>query len=238
VAASQDAIQSRGFFSVALSGGSTPKTLFQLLASPEWKSRVDWSKAQIFWGDERMVPPDDPESNYRMTNEALLSHIDIPAQNIHRVMTESGTPDAVAADYERTIRQVFHQPSGVPQFDLVLLGLGANGHTASLFPHRPVLHEQQKLVAADHVEEVGMDRITMTLPLLNHARTVEFLISGAGKADVVRDVVAGPRQPEQLPAQLIQPDGGVLLYLLDRAAAAKLPPELLSSTSAPGTQKP
>ncbi len=234
VVAAGESIQTRDRFTVALSGGSTPKGLYALLASPEWKSQVDWSKVHIFFGDERMVPAADSKSNYRMANEALLSHIDVPPQNVHRVITETGTPEAVAAEYERTIRQVFGEDSAVPGFDFVLLGLGENGHTASLFPQRPTLHERSKLVAADYVDAVGMYRITMTLPLLNHARLVAFLVSGSAKAEVLRDIVSGPYQPEQLPSQLIKPDAGPLLFLLDKDAASKLPADLLASAETPG----
>lgn len=233
VDAARTAIQARGQFTIALSGGSTPKGLFQLLGSPEWKAQIDWSKVRVFWGDERYVPVTDPQSNYRMTYEALLKHVNIPPENVHRVMTEAGTPDEVAAAYEKTIRRVLNTPTGVPQLDYTLLGIGENGHTASLFPHQPVLHETKKLVAADYVKEVGMYRITMTLPLLNNSRVIAFLLSGSGKADVLRDVVAGPRQPEQLPSQLITPTNGQLFFLLDQAAAAKLPADVLASAAKP-----
>lgn len=235
VAAASAAVHARGRFTISLAGGSTPKTLYQLLATPEWKTQIDWPKVHLFFGDERMVPPDNPQSNYRMMHEALLSHVPVPRSNVHRVMTEIGSPDEVAATYEKTVRQILGSTADVPRFDFHLLGLGENGHTASLFPHRPVLHEDKKLIAADYIDEVGMYRITMTLPLLNHACIVAFLVSGSGKADIVREVVAGPYSPEDLPAQLIRLDDGELYYWLDQAAASKLPPELVDPASVPAT---
>jgi len=217
------AVAARGWATLSLSGGSTPKALYELLATPEWKGRIPWKSVQIFWGDERFVPPDDKESNYRMVKEALLSKVEIPAGNVHRVMTETGPPEQVAEAYERTIREVFRTPrGGVPVFDLVLLGLGENGHTASLFPHTALLHENQRLFAAEFIAEVNMYRLSMTVPLLNAGRSKVFLVAGEGKAAVVHDVVEGPYRPEELPSQLIKPEPGELLWLLDRAAASKL----------------
>ena len=214
----------RGRFLVSLSGASTPKALYQLLATPEWRTTVNWSKTHLFWGDERFVPPDDPQSNYRMTSEALLSRIPIPSANVHAVPTQLGTPQEAAAAYERTIREVSIAAGGeIPRFDLILLGLGENGHTASLFPHSPVLHETARLVAADFVQEVNLYRITMTAPLINHARCAIFLVSGSGKAAVLKEVLTGPYQPEELPAQLIKLDQGMLIWLVDKPASSLLP---------------
>ena len=221
--AAHESIASCGRFTVSLSGGSTPKRLYSLLAQPEWASRVDWTKVHIFWGDERVVPPDDEKSNYRMTREALLSKINIPAENVHRVMTETGTPEEAAAAYEAEVRNVLApKPTDVARFDLVLLGLGSNGHTASLFPYQPTLHVNDKLVVADMVREVGMYRISMTAKLLNDAAVAMFLVTGNEKADVLHEVLKGKHDPEKLPAQLIQPVCGMLLWVVDEAAAAKL----------------
>jgi 6-phosphogluconolactonase len=216
-----EATNAPGRFRVALSGGTTPRRVYELLATDSFRDRVDWKGVELFWGDERYVPPEDRDSNYRMTREALLRHVPMPAENIHRVPTEISPPDAAAAAYENEIRQRFGDSIGVPRFDLVLLGLGTNGHTASLFPQSPTLHETKKLVVADFVSEVNVWRLTMTVPLLNRGRTVAFLVSGQEKAQVLRDVLRGPRNTERLPAQLIAPEGK-LLWLVDNAAASLL----------------
>lgn len=213
------AIAGHGRFRVALSGGSTPKHTYELLAGPALSSRVDWQRTDIFWGDERNVSGDDPQSNYRMTREALLDHVPVPPPNVHRVRTETESPSAAAKAYEDEIRGVFGISTGFPSFDLVLLGLGANGHTASLFPYSPALNEDERLVVADFVEEVKMWRITMTVPLINAAQTIAFLISGADKAQVLSEVLAGPKDRQRLPAQLIEPGKGNLLWIVDRPAA-------------------
>ena len=223
-----DAIQQRGMFSLALSGGSTPKGLFQLLATPAWRERIDWSNTHVFWGDDRYVPHTDQRSNFRMTKDALLDHVRVPEYNVHPMPTDV-PPDEAALHYEQTLRRVLGKASDFPQLDLNLLGLGENGHTASLFPHRPTLHENQRLVVSDLVPEVGMHRITMTAPMINAGRTIVFLVAGGSKADVVRDVIRGPQQPDQLPAQLIQPVNCELIWLMDAAAASKLPRGLVSS---------
>jgi 6-phosphogluconolactonase len=220
VTAASEAISARGRFRVALSGGSTPRRVYELLATTPFSSRIDWDHVDVFWGDERYVPPDDLDSNYRMTAEALLSHVPVPLANIHRVPTEISPPSAAAGAYEDTIRKSFLGDSNsVPQFDLVYLGLGTNGHTASLFPHSPTLQETSRLVLADFVPEVNTWRISMTAPLLNRGRTVAFVTEGQQKAQVLRDVLLGPRDPERLPAQLIAPEGK-LLWMVDDAAAA------------------
>lgn len=211
-----DSIHTRGRFRVALSGGSTPRRVYELLATAEFSNRVDWDLVDCFWGDERYVPADDRDSNYRMTAEALLRHVPV---HIHRVPTEISPPSAAAAAYEDAIRQAFHDSISVPQFDLIYLGLGTNGHTASLFPHSQALRERSRLVLADFVPEVNTWRISMSVPLLNRGRTVAFLIQGQEKAEVLREVLLVPRDPERLPAQLIAPEGK-LLWMVDEAAAA------------------
>jgi 6-phosphogluconolactonase len=212
-------IRAGGRFRVALSGGSTPRRVYELLATPAFRNRVDWNQVDLFWGDERYVPADAQDSNYRMTAQALLDHIPVSPANVHRVPTEISPPEAAASAYEAEIRKVFRESASVPQFDLIYLGLGANGHTASLFPHRPSLHESSHLVIADFVPEVKAWRISMTLPLLNHGHVVAFLIEGAQKAEVLREILLGPRDSERLPAQLISPRGE-LLWMVDTAAAA------------------
>ncbi len=222
VDAAAESSAARGRFRVALSGGSTPRRVYELLAAAGFSRRIDWDHVDVFWGDERYVAPDDPESNYRMTAEALLRHVPLPAASIHRVMTEISPPQAAAGAYEKTIRQAFGEPDSVPRFDLIYLGLGTNGHTASLFPHSPALRETSRLVLADLVAELKAWRISMSAALLNRGQTVAFMIAGAEKAQVLRDVLLGPRDPERLPAQLIAPEGK-LLWLVDEAAAAELP---------------
>ena len=216
-----ESTKARGRFRVALSGGSTPKRVYELLATGGYSSRIDWEHVDIFWGDERYVPADDRESNYRMTDQALLQHVPVPEENIHPVPTEISPPEDAAEAYGEDIRRTFGDPASVPQFDLVYLGLGTNGHTASLFPHSPALKETSRLVLADFVPEVNTWRISMSVPLLNRGRTVAFLIEGQQKAQVLRDVLLGPRDPERLPAQLIA-SAGKLFWLVDEAAAALL----------------
>ena len=201
---------------VALSGGSTPKLMFQVLAE-QFRDEVAWSKIQFFWSDERHVPPDDPESNYRMANEALLSHVPVTTNNVHRILSEN--PDALiaASDYEQTIIDVTKQT--LPRLDLIFLGLGTDGHTASIFPGSDVLHETKRLVAAPYVEKFKSYRITMTLPLLNNGASVVFLVSGAEKAEIVRAVLQGE---QKYPAQAMNPTQGELIWMLDKDAASKL----------------
>ncbi|MGZ4821375.1 MAG: 6-phosphogluconolactonase [Terriglobales bacterium] len=214
-----ESIGARGCFRVALSGGSTPRRVYELLATDALSRRIDWGAVDIFWGDERYVPADDPESNYRMTYEALLRHIPVPAAKIHLVPTHISPPHTAADAYENYIWRSFGDSFSMPQFDLIYLGLGTNGHTASLFPRSQALQERSRLVVADFVPEVDGWRISMSAPLLNHGRTVAFLIAGEEKAQVLREVLLGPHEPERLPAQLIAPEGK-LLWLVDDAAAA------------------
>jgi len=214
----RQAVADRGRFSVALSGGGTPKAAYELLATDPFRSRVDWARVHVFWGDERCVPPNDARSNYRMVREALLDHVPLPATNIHRIRGELPPADG-ATDYEAVLASHFGNES--PRFDLVLLGLGTNGHTASLFPGTAVLHEQRRRAAEVYVAELDMWRVTLTAPAINAAAFAMFLVTGQEKADVVRQVIQGPRDPERLPAQLIQP-AGELVWLLDRAAAGRL----------------
>jgi 6-phosphogluconolactonase len=213
------AIGGQGRFTVALSGGSTPRALYSLLAKDH--ANFPWARTYFFFGDERHVPPDHPDSNYRMANESLLSKVAIPAENVHPVRTENPDAKQAAADYEADVRRFFELRAGeFPRFDLILLGLGPDGHTASLFPDSEGLQEQSKLVIANWVEKFKTFRISFTYPVLNHAAEVIFLVSGADKADTVRQVLKGSTPP--LPAQQVQPTDGKLLWMLDEAAGSKL----------------
>jgi 6-phosphogluconolactonase len=214
------AIGAQGRFTVALSGGSTPKALYSLLASSY--ATFAWNRVFLFFGDERHVPPADPESNYRMVQESLLSKITIPAENVFRVRAENPDADAAAADYEAQLRRFFAlKPNEFPRFDLILLGMGPDGHTASLFPDSAALEEQSRLVVANWVEKFKTHRITFTFPVLNRATEVMFLASGPDKAEMLHQVLEGKNSPP-LPSQRVQPSDGKLLWMLDEPAAAKL----------------
>jgi 6-phosphogluconolactonase len=217
------AIQARGRFAIALSGGSTPKSLYALLATQPWRNQIPWNQVYLFWGDERHAPPSDSSSNFRMTQERLLSQISIPPENVHRIKTENPDAQAVAAEYEQDLKRFFqlskHQ---FPRFDLVLLGMGANGHTASLFPGTAAVHEQTRLVVAPWVEELNTDRITLTSPVINNAREILFFVTGTEKAATLKAVLEGPYQPDRLPAQIIRPAQGKVVWMTDQAAASSL----------------
>jgi len=220
VSVARAAIGAQGRFTVALSGGSTPKALYSLLAT-NYADFV-WNRVFLFFGDERHVPPTDAESNYRMVKESLLSKISIPAENVFRVHAENPDAAAAALEYETQMRRFFELKAGeFPRFDLILLGMGPDGHTASLFPDSAALDEQSRLVVANWVEKFNTHRITFTFPVLNHAHEVMFLASGADKAEMLHQVLEGKSDPP-LPSQRVQPVDGKLLWLLDEAAAAKL----------------
>lgn len=222
VHAANEAVAQHGRFTIALSGGSTPKNLFNLLATNA-RTSMPWDQTFFFWGDERHVPPTDPDSNYRMANEAMLSKIPVPAANVFRIAAENPDAEAAAQAYEQTLRKFFSLESGVfPVFDLVLLGMGPDGHTASLFPGTAALHEKSRLVVANWVEKLKTHRITLTLPVLNAARCVAFLVSGTDKATALHEVLEGNSPAEQHPAKLVRPSNGKLIWLLDRAAASGL----------------
>ena len=273
-AAAREAVANRGRFMVALSGGSTPEGLYRELASRHTTAapgttsdplNVPWSQTHIFFGDERYVPHDDPQSNYRMAREALLDHVPVPPNQVHPMPTDATDPNAAAAAYEQTVIEIFntshparkgpaegkdsgpstqypvpstqysvlstqHAPPNtqsvlntrVPRFDLILLGLGPDGHTASLFPGTDAVHEEQRLVVAPWVEKFETFRLTVTPPVLCYARAVLFLISGGAKADTLRDVLEGPYDPARLPSQVVRPVDGRLTWLVDVAAAANL----------------
>jgi len=207
----------------ALSGGLTPRLLYQILASPDLAGRISWKNIQLFQVDERCVPPDHPDSNYRMIRGALLDNADIPAENFHRMQAEQADLEQAARDYAHELARVLGPQNGDrPHLDMVFLGMGPDGHTASLFPGTSALEEQSAWVRPNLVERLGMRRLTMTLPFLNNAAHVIFLVAGADKAEAVRKVLEGP--PGELPAQRIQPLDGSLRWFLDEAAARKLSP--------------
>jgi len=220
-----EAVAGNGRARIAISGGNTPKAAMQLLADPNepWRSRMPWDHLDLYWVDERAVPPDDAESNYRMVREALLDHVPLALEQIHRI--EAEFPPEVAADrYESELRNSFRlEGAEMPRFDLVALGMGNDGHTASLFPFTQGIHEASRLVAANHVPQKDTWRITLTLPVINRASSVFFSIAGADKAEMVKEVFTGPRDAERLPSQLIWPVSGILTVILDKAAAAFLP---------------
>ncbi|HWT01675.1 MAG TPA: 6-phosphogluconolactonase [Pyrinomonadaceae bacterium] len=216
----QSAVSERGRFAVALAGGSTPKRAYELLAGDDCSGRVDWPRVHVFFGDERMVPADSAESNYRMASEAMLSRLPVPPENVHRI---NGLGDSVANArlYEDELRTFFNDAPW-PSFDLVLLGMGDDGHTASLFPGTQALGERGSWVAANWVEKLNAYRVTLTAPAINHAAHVIFLVTGASKAAPLAEVLKGELDSRRLPSQLIKPLGGTLEWLVDEAAAARL----------------
>jgi len=224
------AVRTREAFTVALAGGSTPKALYALLAAQSgtsFRARVPWDKTHFFWGDERHVPPDHPDSNYRMANEAMLSRVPIPPKNVHRIKAENPDAGKAADEYAEELRQFFRPGAGqFPRFDLVLLGMGPDGHTASLFPGTDAVREQIVWVAAPWIEKFRACRITLTAPVLNSATCVIFLVSGDEKAEMLRAVLHDDFHPDRLPAQLVRPTNGRLLWLVDRAAGRLLPPSV------------
>jgi 6-phosphogluconolactonase len=221
----EHAVAQRGIARVALSGGSTPQATFKLLAEDAgpFRNTIPWDKLQLFWVDERCVPPDNPESNYGVCRDLLLSKVGIPETNVFRMEGELD-PEEAASRYESTLRNTLKlEGAEAPAFDLVVLGMGPDGHTASLFPHTDALNELGRLVVANHVPQKDTWRITLTWPVINQGREVAFEMDGAGKTDMLEKVFLGPRDPDSLPSQLIRPASGKLLLLLDKAAAAKLP---------------
>lgn len=227
VIAAEHAIDESGRFVVALSGGSTPRRTYERLAREPVVSRIQWSLVHVVWGDERCVAPNDVESNYRMAREELLEHVPVPAANIHRIHGEDD-PAAAAASYETVLRTLLRTPEGAPssapeqRIDLALLGLGDNGHTASIFPESAAASETIRWVMAESVDASPAWRITLTAPVLNAAAELLFIVSGKGKANILARILDGPRCPRELPAQLIAPSPGRLHWLVDAAAAAEL----------------
>jgi 6-phosphogluconolactonase len=222
VSLAAEAITARGQFSVGLSGGSTPRGLFSLLATDEFAARMEWAQVHVFWGDERCVPPDHPDSNYRMAREALLDHVPLTEENICRMRGEI-EPEQAAAEYEQVLRVFFaREDPPLPRFDLLLQGMGDDGHTASLFPGTRALYEQTRWVLENYVPELAMWRITLTPVAINAASNVIFLVAGRSKAEPLHAVLRGAYQPEKYPSQLIQPVDGQLAWMVDEAAAALL----------------
>ncbi|MHB8940024.1 MAG: 6-phosphogluconolactonase [Desulfobacteria bacterium] len=214
------AVAERGRFAIALSGGGTPRPIYARLATAGYIDRIEWTKVHIFFSDERCVPPDDSRSNYRMAREALLDHVPLPPGNIHRVRGEDDPAQAALA-YAQEVQRLFRTASA-PAFDLICLGIGDNGHTASLFPGTAALCEQVRWVVPQYVEVMTTWRVTFTPVLINAARHVAFLAEGVGKADMLWRVHEGPYQPDVLPSQLIQPVNGRLHWLVDAAAGSKV----------------
>jgi 6-phosphogluconolactonase len=222
-----EATRVSGRFAVALAGGSTPAGLYARFATAAYARRIDWTRVHVFWGDERCLPPGDPATNYRMVREHLLDRVPVPEQSVHRIRGP-GDPAENAAAYERELRAAFATPEGPPRttpgsrFDLVLLGMGHDGHTASLFPGTPAIRERERWVLAQHVAAVSMWRITLTPVVINAAAEVVFLVAGREKAPTLRRVLEGPHQPDALPAQAVAPHAGRLSWLVDATAAAEL----------------
>lgn len=217
IAVVNGAVEARGRAAVALSGGETPRGLYRLLAEEPFRERLPWARLHAFWGDERAVPPDHPESNFRLAREALFDHVPLPAENLHRIEGELA-PEAAAARYEALLQGFF--AGEAPAFDIVLLGLGSDGHTASLFPGSTALGEACRLVVAASGPPPLTSRITLTLPVLNGARCVCFLVVGAAKSTALAEVLYGERA---LPAQEVRPESGELFFFVDRAAASDFP---------------
>ncbi len=214
------AIEQRGRFAVALAGGSTPRALYERLAERPFAKRVDWTRVHIFWGDERSVPPGHPDSNYWLAHETWLKHLAISPQNIHRICGEL-KPQEAADRYQSELSNFFSNKQW-PDFDLVLLGMGEDGHTASLFPHTAALDEKSRWVTANYVEKLRSWRVTLTPGAINGAKHIAFLVSGRGKKERAHLVIRGKHQPHDLPAQLVRPVSGQLFWLLDAEAAALL----------------
>ena len=226
------AVQSRGLARVAISGGSTPKAVFALLANPTepFLTAIPWAALHLFWVDERCVGPEDSESNFGMTRKAMLDEVPLPPENVHRMEGELD-PEEGASRYEAVLRNAFKLEGGqTPTFDLIVLGMGDDGHTASLFPHTDALHEMSRLVVANHVPQKDTWRLTLTWPVITQGREVAFLIEGANKAQIVKAVFAGVYEPEDHPSQLIRPASGRMTLLMDEPAARELPLTLAPST--------
>src|SRR3989440_8997059 len=216
-----EAIVTHGRFTIALSGGSTPRVLYSLLGDEPYCSQIDWVQVDIFWSDERCVPPDSEESNYHLAQQVFLNKIPIPASQVHRMPADQPDRDIASQAYTEEMQRTFGT-NGIPNFDLIQLGMGPEGHTASLFPHQPSLHEQQRLVMPVSVPKPPPLRLTFTPPLLNAPRHVLFLVTGSEKADAVQAVLEGPYQPEEYPAQIVRPTNGEVTWMLDTAATGKL----------------
>jgi 6-phosphogluconolactonase len=227
IQSANQAISQRGRFSLSLSGGSTPRSLYSLLAQSNYLNRIEWEKVDFFWGDERCVPPDHPDSDFGMARKTLLDHLpqnDLPGVYRPKIYRMEGElePEDAAQRYEKLLRSYFPPEVGT-SFDLLLLGMGEDGHTASLFPHTPPIFELDRWAISHYVSKLSAFRLTLTPPILNRSRTILFLASGAQKASVLAKVLYGERNPDELPSQVIQPVDGNLIWLIDQVAAAELP---------------
>lgn len=210
-------VRESGKFTAVLSGGSTPRTMLSLLAEKPFADSLPWPAIKFFWGDERCVQPDHADSNFRMATETLLSKIPLPPENVFRIPAEDEDHNRAAENYSMTLRQSLNSES--PQFDLVFLGMGADGHTASLFPGTEALQAKNQIAVANFVEKLNSWRITLTAQTINQARNIIFLVAGEDKAEALKEVLEGEHHPEKYPSQLIQPSNGSLLFMLDEAAA-------------------
>jgi len=224
LSAAEEAAAEQGRFTVALAGGSTPKALYSLLANdPAFRSNVPWDRTYFFFGDERHVPPGDPDSNFRMANEAMLARVPLLPRQVNRIKGEYPDAADAAREYENTLHDFWGLAEAqFPRFDLILLGMGPDGHTASLFPGTQALEETKRLVVANRVPKFDTDRITFTAPVINNAARILFMAHGEDKASALRAVLEGPYQPRLFPAQLIQPKNGKVLWLVDNTAARLL----------------
>jgi 6-phosphogluconolactonase len=226
VGLARDAVAARGRFTIALSGGNTPAGLYRLLGGEgdtTFRDAIDWPAVEVFWSDERHVPPNDPTSNYRMAAETLLTRVPIPPPHIHRIAAEWPDAEVAARAYETALRTGFNMGAGdVPRLDLLLLGMGPDGHTASLFPGSPAIEERRRLVAAPWVAKLNAFRITLTPPVLDAARAVIVLVSGTEKADALWQVLRGDEAPDRFPAQVLRAATGAVTWLVDEAAASRL----------------
>jgi 6-phosphogluconolactonase len=220
-----EAVRTNGRFLIALSGGTTPETLYRVLATPAFADRFDWSRTIFFFSDERCVPPNDSRSNYALADKTLFTPLRVTPSQVYRMAGESSDPQAAASEYEQQLRLATKTlPSAQPSLDLILLGLGEDGHTASLFPGASILRNHQRVIAATKSPKDPPNRLTMTLAAINRASVILFLVAGAGKAGVVRAILEPKAEAErQLPASLVEPEKGRLIWFLDRAAAAELP---------------
>jgi 6-phosphogluconolactonase len=231
------AIARDGLFNVALSGGSTPREMYRLLGTQEFRTQIDWPRVRLFWGDERAVPPDDPDSNYGMVRRELLLRVPIPSENVHRMEAEASPIGRAAHKYEALLREWLPvDDRGFPVFHLVLLGLGADGHTASLFPGARLLRETTRWVSTPSLGKTGTRRMTLTLPVLEAAQRILFLVTGSEKAAMLRVVLCGGTDRE-LPAQMVQARNGERIFLVDEAAARLLPVEAQASADSPSDSK-
>lgn len=226
----KEAVAGRGVFTIALAGGSTPKTLYTLLAEhPSLRNSLPWDKMKVFFGDERHVGPGHADSNFQMAADAMLSKAPLQPEQIHRIKGEYPDSGLAASEYEEVIRREFDLAAGAfPRFDLILLGMGNEGHTLSLFPGTKALHEMQRVVTHNWVGKLYTDRVTLTAQAANNAANIIFMIAGCDKASALKAVLEGPYEPDQLPAQMIQPTNGTLSWLIDEAAGSMLLKEILT----------